>query len=210
MMSTQTVDFDAYATKLSSNDARLLRRLDFRFLLPNSTLGHLAYSGETCGALYSALTRFCDSVHQLDSCPPGDRFPLVILRLPRAKDFEKIADRVQPGGCIYAEIERPFQSDWTGDLSSVPWNLRPLSNYLVQLRRMGFDEIDAFWHRPHFDRCIEMVPLTSKPALRFVLNRNTGGIKRQLKVSLGKVVLRSGLLSQLIPCFSLVAVRHAG
>lgn len=185
----------------------LLKRLDFRFLLATQQLDSAGYFGPTNGPLYAALSHFCGTLRLLPERSSCHKVPLVVMRNPRPSDIDAVAPFLECGGTIYAEIERPFQAELTSDFSVVAWHLRPLSSYVVRLRRLGFGSVGAFWHRPDFDHCVEIVPLSSEQALHYVLNRSTDSLRRKIQVSVGRFALRSGSLCQLVPCFSLISVR---
>lgn len=185
----------------------LLKRLDFRFLLADQRLECVGYFGPTAGPLFSALSQFCESVHLLPEKGSASKYSLLVMRNPRPLDIKAVGPYVACGGTIYAEIERPFQAELAPDFSVAAWHLRPLSSYLVLLRRLGFASVDAFWHRPDFDRCVEIVPLSSAQALQYVLSRSTDSLTSKIQASVGRVALRTGSLRELVPCFSLISAR---
>ena len=185
-------------------ELQLSRRVDWRFLLPDPRLRHLAYLGPKSGLLIQALRHFGEpfSVISWSDLPdyrpeihPG--FDLVIVHSPRAVDLQGIQAILKPGGYLYWEIERAKFGR--------RWRLRHFSSYVDPLASLNFDDIRVNWHRPNFDSCLEIIPLDDHDALRYVFARSKGNLSGQLQVAAGKFLTENDLLSRVVSSFSLVA-----
>jgi hypothetical protein len=184
---------------------QLVRRLDWRFLLPNPVLGDVAYIGSLGGTLPSALRQFSDL---LTIVPPSDLssadvtpdiklgcpYETVVLRSSAVAAVKKVRPLLAPGGYLYWEVERVSGIDH-------------VRNYTRAVERLGFDDIQVNWHRPDFETCLEMIPLTDSRALRFAFARRQESTRKRLKFAAGRLLMTTGLLARVVPCFSIVARR---
>ena len=80
--------------QFSDLDLQLCRRLDWRFLLPNSDLGNVAYLGREKTSLAAALARFSRSLSIVSSGKSArianvqaSKFDLVVVSLPTLSNF---------------------------------------------------------------------------------------------------------------------------
>jgi hypothetical protein len=185
-------------------DLQLSRRLDWRFLLPDPRLRHLAYLGPKESPLLQALQHFSEpfSIIAWSDLPdyrPGihSGFDLVVMHTPRAVEFAGIHSILRDGGYLYWEIGRTHLAQ--------RWRLRHFRNYVAPLTKLGFDDIRVSWHRPNFDSCLEIIPLDDKAALRYVFTGHKGDLTRQIQVAAGKLLVETALLSRVVTSVSLVA-----
>jgi hypothetical protein len=178
---------------------QLVRRLDWRFLLPNPVLGDVAYVGSTGGTLPSALQRFSE---MLTMVLPSDvssadvkfgcSYETVVLRSSVVAAVKDVKPLLAPGGYLYWEVERASGIDH-------------VRKYMKAVQRLGFDDIQVNWHRPDFETCLEMIPLTNSRALRFAFARRQESTTKRLKFAAGRLLMTTGLLPRVVPCFSIVA-----
>lgn len=216
----------------ASRDERLdaIRRVDWRFLMEDPTLGQVALLGDDDPGLVRALRWFSASLSLIDlnwNFPPGQapRFDQVVLRSRRAKHVPKAAALVQAGGTLYWEIERGGVLDRAGWLvldalgaglhalrhvgarrHYEPLSLRPLRR---RLEAAGFEDVRWHWHRPDFREALDIVPLQSGRALDHLFGKHHGRRQGRVKRRLGGVLRSLGLLHLLVPCVSVLATKKA-
>lgn len=185
-------------------DLQLVRRVDWRFLLPDPRLRHLAYLGPKKGLLLQALQNFSEpfsiiSWSDLPDYRPSihSGFDLAIVHSPKAVDLQGIHSILKDGGYLYWEIVRT-------DIGQ-RWRLRHFRDYVASLTEMGFDNIHVSWHRPNFDSCLQIIPLDKKFALHYVFRRPRRDLAGQIQVAAGKFLVENDLLSRVVSCISLVA-----
>jgi len=200
---------------------QLCRRLDWRFLLPDPVLHHVALLGDDDPQLVQGLRWTSRSLSLLDlgwtfTNGHEPRFDVVVLRSPRLEDAKRAAVLVDTGGCLYWEIERNRRPHplcaWAehlpfgGVARRAP--CRP-ARLRAQLRAEGFTDVRVYWHRPDFQNAVEIVPLENQAILDYVLDGPAGRLRGKAKRWLGRVLRRAGLLQGLVPTVSVVACRRA-
>lgn len=184
---------------LAPDAADGVRRLDWRFLLPEPCLGRVVYLGPARDSLAAALRTLCGCLARVE--PGGDvaadragEFDLAVVQAPRRAALDAARALLRPGGLLYCEVERA-----PGALRADPRRL---------LREAGFREPRAHWHHPDFESCRRMVPLghpaTAACAAAAAGSRGTRAVREALRWA-----DRAGLLVRMVPCLSLVA-RTAG
>jgi hypothetical protein len=202
---------DFEPSQARDQELQLVRRLDWRFLLPNPNLNRVLYLGEPCTSLISALRRFSKRFCVDSSENPAWRFDLAVLRSRKFSDVEKAYKLLDCGGYLYWEIERKsdllFLKFWekNGERRS-----RAFSNFeknRAALQRIGFTNIEVYWHRPNFETCLDIVPLLDQTALDYFFSprRNEGAGK--FKTAAGGFLLNTGLLKYAISSISMVAYK---
>ena len=171
-------------------ELQLVRRVDWRFLLPDPRLRHMAYLGPKKGLLLQALQHFSESFSiiswsELPDYRPGihSGFDLAIAHSPKTVDLEGIRSILSDGGYLYWEIDR---SSW-----GRRWRMHHFRDYVTALEKLGFDDICANWHRPNFDSSLEIIPLDDEHALRYVLSGREGNAKGRIQVAAGRFLVRS-------------------
>ena len=208
------------AEALITHDALLQasRRLDWRFLLPDPTLRHVAYVGPAHQALVGSLQLVSASLtlfNTLAACTesPGP-YDVVVARGPSYKALKVVRELVRPGGWLYVENDRLFWSRrwWRrGARPAMPkeaWLHSP-AGYVAVLERLGFADVQSHWHWPDFEACTKIIPLDDLAALRFALAQAGGGPQAWLSGVLGHWLLSGGRLADVVPCYSLVARRDS-
>ena len=198
---------------------QIFRRLDWRFLLPDPELMHVAFLGDDDPQLTMALRRSAQALSLLDlhwKFPQGQEphFHLVVLRSARLYDADRAYRLVQPGGCLYWEIEYPSSALTRGSLRDqlfpssgerpVPRSLERLRRHMLQL---GFTHVRFHWHRPSFQSAVEIVPLESDGILDFILDGRGARLPGRMKRLAARWLRRFGLLQGLVPCMSVIACK---
>jgi hypothetical protein len=178
---------------------QLVRRVDWRFLLPSPVLGDVAYIGSMSGTLPRALRQFSElltivvrSDASVSEVELGCWYETVVLRSSEVAAVKRAKPLVAPGAYLYWEIER------VSGLSHV-------RSYIKAVERLGFDDIQVHWHRPDFETCLEMIPLTDSRALRFAFAGRHESTTKRLKFAAGRLLMMTGLLARVVPCFSIIA-----
>lgn len=220
-------------TRRSDHDLQLARRIDWRFLLPEPYLRRVAYFGPANGALPAALKHFSESV-QIISADDAGQFDLAVLRLREVADLTKAHALLVSGGYLYWEMKplkwqaffrglirspRPWwaAAEATDDSpSTVPHKgaglqqnvLKLFRDHVGELERLGFQDIQMHWQRPSFEACLEIIPMNEATALDYAFGRPRRDLASRLKFAAGKVMMQTGLLAPLTPCFSLIACKN--
>ena len=178
---------------------QIVRRLDWRFLLPNPNLGHVAYIGPPSGTLPFALKQFSElltMVSKADESRVGVKVDgsheVVVLRSADVAAVDNVKPLLTSGGYLYWEVERAS-------------SLRHVRDYIAPIERLGFDDIQVSWHRPDFESCLEIIPLRDPVALRFAFARSRGSVSKRVKFAAGRFLMTAGLLARVVPCFSIIA-----
>ena len=194
-----TEDLTRAGARDKDHALQLVRRLDWRFLMPSPILGDVAYIGPMSGTLPSALQQFSElfTIVMASHGPHADVKPAclyetVVLRSSLVAAVKTVEPLLTPGGHLYWEIERAS-------------GVGHVRDYIRAVERLGFDDIQVNWHRPDFESCLEMIPLTDEMALRFAFARRHESVGKRLKFAAGRLLMSIGLLSRLVPCFSIVA-----
>ena len=198
---------------------QLSRRLDWRFLLPDPVLHHVALLGDDDPQLVQGLRWTSRSLSLLDLGwrfldGQEPRFDLVVLRSPRLEDAKRAAVLVDTGGCLYWEIERNRRPHpWCAWSDHLPFRVmarrapcRP-ARLRARLQEQGFADVRVYWHRPDFQNAVEIVPLENQTILDYVLDASAGQTRGKMKRWLGRMLRRAGLLQGMVPTVSVIACR---
>lgn len=197
----------------SDQDLQLARRIDWRFLMPEPYLRRVAYFGPERGTLPTALKHFSESF-QIISADENAKFDLVVLRLREVSDLAKTNKLLVSGGFLYWET-KPI--NWAvslhhranGKNDSMPkcWRRVPnlFHDQVETLERLGFGDIQIHWQRPNFEGCLEIIPMNEASALDYAFGRPRSDLASRVKFAAGKMMMQTGLLAHLTPCFSLLA-----
>jgi hypothetical protein len=197
----------------SDQDLQLTRRIDWRFLLPEPYLRRVAYFGPSNGTLPSALEHFSESFRIISS-HDGGNFDLMVLRLREIPDLAKANKLLVSGGFLYWELKpinwaATLQHRANGKHDSTPKRWRRVPSlfhaHIAALTRLGFQDIQIHWHRPNFEGCLEIIPMNEATALDYAFGRPRSDLANRIKFAAGKVMMQTGLLAHLTPCFSLLA-----
>lgn len=184
------------------------RRLDWRFLLPEPQLGRVAYLGPGEDGLLAALREWGASVAVAPRDAQGASFDVAVAQAPDDAALARAAALLRPGGWLYCELGRPpLWPRRAPRAADAPCGLARASH---RLRALAFEDVEAYWHHPDFERCRWMVPIGHAPAGAFVVGRTAGRVAAALVTALHGRVLRAGHAARLVPGVSLVARRGGG
>jgi aminoglycoside phosphotransferase (APT) family kinase protein len=181
-----------------------MRRLDWRFLLPDPRLGSVAYLGRP-SPLLAALREAAPALSVVGGRETAERArpsDLVVLREPAGTHLAEALRWLRPGGWLYLEGRGGPGARLRGARLGCP------SQAASALRALGLRDLRAHWHWPDFERCAELVPLDQDSLARALARRRVDGPAR-LKVALALRLAERGSLADWVPCFSLVARRPA-
>lgn len=182
-----------------------MRRLDWRFLLPDPMLGDVAYIGRTDTTLFAALREFAGSIAVIDARDlsrreRGRSHDLLVLAAPTIGVLSASSEFVRRAGHLYAEIPR-----WPGSVRRmVPHH--PAS-YAAALRAVQFTEVSLYWHWRDFDACTAIVPLDEPDA--FVHWTAKHAIGTPVAATIARQLLRAGIVGWAVPSLSVVARKQA-
>jgi hypothetical protein len=195
----------------SARALELCRRLDWRFLLPDPALRCIGYCGEP-SELLAALQLFGETVTIFSGNNPGPVFPrfdTVVLRQPSLNVLEVAGRMTKPGGHIYVELV-----GGRGRIvkhASMSPRMSGVMKYAHALWNGQFNEIQAYWHRPGFESCREIIPLFDSVAMRFALSRECpANVAREAWLVAARCLTKMGLLPHIVPCYSLLARKRKG
>ena len=189
-----------HSVAASSTDLELVRRLDWRFLLPDPSLGAVAYLGKP-GLLLQALETFSTSVTVLAAEPSPDwragKFDVLVVPGANTDLLRAAAKVLQPGGFLYAEL---------GGKRQWPHRILRLPRCKQVLGRLGLDQIRAFWARPDFDGCRELIPEDDCAARTYAFRRARNDATGRLKMAAARSSAALGVMA-LLPLCSVVIAR---
>lgn len=126
---------------------RLLRRVDWRFLLPNPVPGRIASLAK--GDLGEAVRLIATGAARSESVPPD----LAIAANPTPTELRGLLERLEAGGVCYTE-----------------WHTRGLAAVRRRLQRAGFEDVRVYWPWPWPGRSAPWfwMPLESEAAAAFL------------------------------------------
>jgi Ser/Thr protein kinase RdoA (MazF antagonist) len=155
---------------------RLLRRLDWRFLLRQED------EPRTLCLARGLLAEAASTVWA--EPPPGAPADLVIVADPSPIELAEAVSRLRPGGELYAEWSRPR-----------PGGCRTLTRLL---EHVGLAEVRCYWAWPRPDRGAQFwLPVDAGEALGFFLRPRRRGLRGRLRVRLWLAAARLGILAPL-------------
>lgn len=194
---------------------QLSRRVDWRFLLPDPVLGNVFCLEPVAPSLAESLHTFTDSLTMLAPQEAGDRrwqesADLLVACDPSTLALSRATALLKPGAHIYIEGKgllprfqrrrRPVRVDDAG--SGKLWRAQAYRQFL---QRLGFLEIEDYWHWPNFERCKKMIPLQDPSAAHLAFDRGGQSVQARLKAGLGRAGVSLGLLAWVVPYFSVIA-----
>lgn len=172
---------------------RLVRRLDWRFLLPDPRLRRVVYVGTRDDALMCALGLFSESLQRFPDCGSGAMADLIVARAASRADLEDAITVLAPHGSLYWELPR----------------LRnPLRSAAAWLTSRGFTNVSMHWHWPGFDECRQIVSLSERSAVAALLRDHFAGVDHTLSMALSRPLVAPRGLWRLLPAISIAAARR--
>lgn len=188
-------------------DPELVRRLDWRFLLPDARLGphlsvvHAGSPSSDGGELLRALRGSGAEVRSLQIDPPdeGSRQTVGLAVLQGAEPGlpSLVAAHLEVGGWIYWELGRRAM-DPSG---------RAAQGIRGRLAGMGYDRIAFHWHLPDLRRGRWIVPAGDPSAVAFLLSRGREGAWGGFLRRVGRSRTGPRLIGLLRPEVSVIARR---
>src|SRR5262245_31435300 len=147
----------------SDHELQLVRRLDWRFLLPEPHLRRVTYLGPVQGTLPAALKCFSASF-QINTSAEDASADLVVLHLGEAAPIlDHVASLLVPGGFLYWEMKprhwfasllpRTVTREQVRQAAANRWRrtLALFRGEIDALANLGFREIEMYWLRPNFE-----------------------------------------------------------
>lgn len=179
-----------------------IRRVDWRFLLPETALGTVAVVGPVDEAVLSGLRQVAARVVGPDDdaasgdTPPAD---LVVTMAASRAVLDRAVRRVPAGGWIYAGAG-PRRASGRASLREVEG----------AVRAAGFIDVRRSWHWPSEPAALEIVPLDDARAVRLTLDRRRSGRAARVKATMAGVALRLHILERVVPGWSVIGRRPGG
>lgn len=207
---------EAQHTRQSNSLLEGSRRIDWRFLLPNPKLGHVAYLGAADDEHLKSLELFCASLTKIKAHKSDGelnrQYDVVVVSDPNRKMLRGAAKLVRPGGFLYAEVYGLFslsrlrrRSGWSENLSEL--RLRYPAGQVATTKRLGFIDIQTHWHWPNFQSCTKIIPLNDQEAMRYAFAHSRRRLLGWLQTAFGHWSMWNDLFGCTVPCFSVVASR---
>jgi antigen flippase len=176
------------AATTAGGDLRVLRRVDFRFLLPHIRLGStlLVDCGEPDlrAGLALCSSKLTD-VSSVSEAQPGG-YDVVIAAHPGPASAAVLFTLVRPGGWLYLEVPGLVHRGRQRWFRAPRW-------WAGRLRAAGYEDVGCHWHAPSFRKCSMMAPLDDSAAVRHLLDRHEGSTYGRLMSLAGRIVLRARL-----------------
>lgn len=206
-MATEAVLAGPVPRRASSGavDPAVVRRADWRFLLPAGLPSRAAFLGPGGSPGRAALEAVCEDVVFVASEAPPDPvdrsgFELVVAEGTDPTLVRRAASIVARGGFLYLEVDRRTASGWRTSLGRTTRRLAAL----------GFTDVEIYWHYPSFERRRRIIHLS---AMRVgIAHLRRGHDKLPLRILAVGAALPGirNLLPRLLPCVSLLARRSSG
>ena len=158
-------------------------------------IGTIDWLSREFTVLHASNTK-CDKTYSLAVCTSVE-----FACLKRATNC------LEAGGYLYWEVAR-HGTGHMADSGTKPAGSVLFANYrklFSVLNSLGYTDIEAYWHRPDFRSCIEIIPLVERSHFRYVFGRNVTGVKGLLQYFLGVLFSRTCLFDYLVPNLSLIA-----
>jgi hypothetical protein len=190
----------------------LVRRLDWRFLLPEGLPESVAFVGEPGSLLWNALQTCYPELVTVPpakpTAPSSGRFRLVVAQAPSRERLHYAASLVATGGWLYCESQRWGCNDQLALLRP----LRPGSSMnrraiRGELTALGFAAIAEFWHFRNFEDCRCILPLDAAAVAFRHLVRDSDRFVVRVLAYVAQVPGVARLLSHIVPCVSVVGRR---
>lgn len=183
------------------SEPELLRRIDWRFLLPSGGFGRMVLAGgsEEMAAL---LVRLGTARRvSLDAPAPGSADAVIVLAGSKVS-VEDAAAWLAPGGVLCWEVDRRAALATTPDRAE------------ARMRRAGLIPGEAYWSRGGPERCTMYLPLGAAGAPAWYFGTVFGaetlarrGVRALLRAATGWKASRFG---RLVPSFTAVARAPGG
>ena len=203
----------ALAGRSHTSDAKLLRRLDWRFLLPGPGLDSVGYVGPGKDLLLPALKQDAGSLVMIPEGkeiptqrPDGVSLDVVVVQSSSFHALQQGIALLKPNGWLYWEIDRRQLDSGKSTVNSNSGHpLKKPKELMKALQRWGFCEAELNWHRPDFDTCDELVSLMDGAPLGFLVGQFVeAGLPMWTSRAVRNLVLQ-GFFPLMFRCLSVVA-----
>lgn len=157
---------------------------DWRFLLPDADLGHVAILGRPRPELLRSLEAVAATVAREDEIEPGRTYDTVVAVRGGRRTVARALPLLAPAGVLRIERVKRLGRRSLMDL----------------LRAQGFSPPELYWHRPNLARTTVLVRLRDRSGGAAVLRLSRSGPKRVVEQRLlraGAVELGAGAVSLL-------------
>lgn len=172
-----------------------VRRIDWRFLLPQPALERVGFFGPPDSALSRALAQFSDEFVVFDQANVWQaalELDVLVCETNVLAKVKVASIHLKQGGFLYVEWRR-------GKL------LQSYKAFLAGLEQLGYQSLTLHWHRPDFESSRDLIPIGDKRALRHVFSRNLSGAKGYATKMVGGILISTNLIRRIVPCVSIVA-----
>jgi hypothetical protein len=185
-----------------------LARHDWRFLLADPCPRRVAAVGGQRAIVFEGLARANGvTVTPIGPDPGGDStaFDLVVVHEPTAGELAHAAALLRPGGVLYLEDHGLLgaRSCRRG------LRFRSPAGQAAALQALGLVKIETHAHWPDFASCTRIVPLADERTLLHLVSPGHRDGYHRLRAWIAWLLVRSGALPPLVPCFSVLAVKPA-
>jgi hypothetical protein len=202
-----------FAGRSHMPDAKLLRRLDWRFLLPEPGLDSVGYVGTGKDSLLPALKWVAGSLAMIVGNaetpapnPEGALCDVIVVQSSSFYALEQGITLLKPNGWLYWEVDRRHPDSGESTVNSnFGHTLKKPKELIKVLQRWGFCEVELNWHRPDFNACKEFVSLRDGAPLGFLVGQfaETGLPPWTSRVA--RSLILQGFLPSIFRCLSVVA-----
>ena len=189
----------------ASDYPALVRRADWRFLLPIGIPTRTAFVGDRESTGWRSLTTVCGSAvlvrpDALVEPPERANFELVVVQEVSPDTLWTATALLAPGGFLYGEIDlRGLGAG--GIIRGLRWDPA------AELTGLGMTDVQVHWHYPNFERRRCIVPADELPTgVRHLRRGKWKPLLTALALSLS-LPLVPRILPRLLPCVSFVARR---
>ena len=183
-----------------ADEPAAIRRVDWRFLLPESAFETVAVSGPADEVVLSGLKLVAGQLIRMDAkerpAATNSTPDLVVTIAPSRSGLEIALGHVPSGGWIYVGAGTRAITDRSS-----------IGHVVRRLHASGFTDVRRSWHWPSEPAAIEIVPLDDTRAVLQALARRRSGRAARLKAMTARLALTCGVLDRLIPGWSVVARR---
>ena len=176
-----------------------IRRVDWRFLLPETALGTVLVVEPVEQGLLAALRLAARSVTTTGEDAAPARPDLVVAIGPDDRALRAAIGQVPDGGWLYV-----------GSGAGLAGRRVSLRGVARAAEDEGLIDIRRSWHWPTEPSALEIAPLDDVRGIRFALDRRRSRHVARLKARLAMIARRVGVLDAIVPGWSVVARRAAG
>jgi phosphotransferase family enzyme len=152
----------------------LLRRVDWRFLLPNPNPKNTLCLTE--GQLADAVEYISESVTYSDSNPVGHDYDLAVAVNPDQRTLDTAVSALKPGGSCYIEWDLKFHNN--------------VNTIKSRLEHSGLNNIDIYFPNPSPDLSLSAIwiPIESSGAINYFILKSLSDKRKSVLKTIGKIL----------------------